>query len=258
MSRVRNFYVVIFVLLLLIIFNGCAAKPATVKKVNVSAAISLKTALEKVQKLYQQENPQVKISFNFASSGALQKQIAEGAPADLFISAGQKQMTELNNKKLIRAETLTNLLGNHMVLIVPLDNPSKIKSFNDLAKVNGNIAIGEPESVPAGTYARETLQKLGLWAGLKKQLIYTKDVSQVLTYVVSGNVQAGLVYNSDILNQQKIKVVAEAPDNTHQPIIYPAAVTTNAVETAETKKFLQYLQSAKIQKIFAQNGFSKP
>ena len=257
MKKLKMLTIPLIIAILTFILTGCSSETKATKNLNVFAAISLKDSLGEITKLYQQDHPEIKITYNFASSGTLQKQIEEGAPVDLFISAGKKQMDDLSVKGLIKKDTSANMVGNKLVLITPTEE-TVVKDFKSLVHSGIKIAIGTPETVPAGTYARETLQKMGLWDNLKDNIVYTKDVRQVLTYVENGDVNAGLVYKSDALISKKIKIVAEAPGNSHKSIVYPAAVTEKAALASEAKAFLGYLKSDKVQKVFQQFGFSKP
>jgi molybdate transport system substrate-binding protein len=172
-------------------------------EITISAAISLKDALEKIKDDYGRKEPGVKITYNLGSSGNLQKQIEEGAPADLFISAGVSQMDQLAEKGLIDDSSRMTLLSNELVLITPENGPD-IKDFSDLAgSAVKKIALGLPETVPAGKYARETLTNLKLWERLQPKLVTANNVRQVLTYVETGNVDAGFVYRSDALIGKK-------------------------------------------------------
>ena len=171
----------------------------------VSAAISLKDALDEISHLYETEQAgRPAIHFNFGGSGTLQRQIEQGAPVDVFISASSKEMDALDSKGLLLSATRRNLVGNSVVLIVP-KGASGISSFEDLtnpaAKV---IAIGEPKTVPAGEYAQEILTHLGIYDQLKSKLVLAKDVRQVLTHVETGNADAGIVYATDAKHSLKV------------------------------------------------------
>jgi molybdate transport system substrate-binding protein len=208
-------------------------------ELNVSAAASLKDVLTDIQKSYGQKEPKIKIVYNFGSSGALQTQIEQGVPCDLFISAALKQADDLEQKGLFRKGTRKNLLMNQLVLIVPKDWKSEIQSFADLTKDSvRKIGIGEPASVPAGQYALEVFQYLGVWEAIQGKTVLGTNVRTVLTYVETGNVDAGVVYRTDALISDKVKVVAVAAPETHQPIIYPAAVLAGAAHPKEAARFL--------------------
>lgn len=232
--------------------TACAAERTTIR---ISAAISLKNALSDVKSTYEKIVPNVELEINFGSSGLLQKQIEQGAPVDIFLSAGKKQMDELEAKGLLIPGTRTNLLGNKLVLIVAKEKKPQIKSFADLSGKAHSISIGQPETVPAGKYAKETLTKLRLWEKLEKRIMFAKDVRQVLAYVESGNVDAGLVYQSDTLTLKSGAVVAAAPTGSHSAIVYPLAEIKGSKSRVETGKFSAFLQRAEAAKIFEKYQF---
>ena len=248
----------VFLGLLLVV--GCGGEPpkaAAPAELNVSAAVSMKDALGEIQQQYQKKNPNVKLVFNLGASGSLQKQIEQGAPADLFISAAPKQMNELQGKGLLQQQTRKNLLENKLVLIVPQNSQLTIKSFEELADpAVKRLAVGEPQVVPAGQYAQQVLKKLNLWEKLEERMVLAKDVRTVLTYVESGNADAGIVYKTDAAVSTKIKIIATAAEGSHQPIIYPAAILANAKQPKEAEAFLQYLLSPEAAKVFEKYGFT--
>ncbi|AGL01923.1 molybdate ABC transporter substrate-binding protein [Desulfoscipio gibsoniae] len=222
----------------------------------ISAAASLQDAARELKEIYTRENPNVTITYNFASSGTLQKQIEEGAPADLFISAGKSQMDALAEKGLIIEDSRKDLLGNDLVLIT--GNDSSLAGFDELTgdKV-AKISIGAPESVPAGKYSQEALDNMGLWDAIQSKLVLAKDVRQVLTYVETGNVDAGLVYHSDALMGKNIKVVTVAPEDSHKPIVYPMAIIKETKHQAETESFANFLSGQEASKVFIKYGFKR-
>lgn len=240
----------------------CATPPLTVMRpeaagssLTVSAAISLKDALDEIAKLYNAEQPGTAIRFNLGGSGTLQRQIEQGAPVDIFISASPKEMDALESQGLLLADTRRNLVKNSVVLIVPAGS-NEISNFQDLTKPAAKIiAIGEPRTVPAGKYAQEVLAHFGLYDQLKPKLVLAKDVRQVLTYVETGNADAGIVYATDAKSSSKISVVATAPTDSHSPVIYPGAVIKNSVSPAAAKSFLQFLAGAKARELFQKYRF---
>lgn len=223
----------------------------------VSAAASMQDAMEEVAKAYQEEHPNTKITYNFASSGTLTQQIKQGAPVDVFISANEKFMDELDKKNLLLSETRKDLLKNNVVLIVPKkDNINKISNFQQLTSSNiKRFSIGEPESVPAGQYARQVLSNLKIYEQVKPKTVFAKDVRQVLSYVELGNVDAGIVYATDAKISDRIEVVATASDNTHEPIIYPAAAVRRSKNPEVAKGFIEFLFSNTAKDIFEKYGF---
>jgi molybdate transport system substrate-binding protein len=242
---------------------GCGSQQTAVQpdqqeepvKLMVSAAKSLSDAAAELKEIYEEEHSNVTITYNFGASGTLQKQIEEGAPADIFISAGVKQMDALAEQDLIVADTRSDLLGNELVLIVK--EGIDIQDFDGLADSSiTKMSIGVPETVPAGKYAKEALTNLGLWEKVESKIVYAKDVRQVLTYVETGNVDAGLVYRSDVIAAgEKAKIVAAAPADSHKPIIYPMAILKNSEQQEEAAKFLEFLQSDQAAEVFEKYGF---
>ncbi len=223
----------------------------------ISAAASLKDSLDQIEIKYEKLHPDVDLQFNLGSSGTLQKQIEEGAPADLFLSAGKKQMDALIEEKLVSKSTL--LLKNDLVLIVPSDSKKTFTSVSQLAdKSIKNIAIGQPESVPAGQYAKETLTVRKVWVPLQDKIIYAKDVRQVLTYVETGNVDAGFVYRTDALISDKVKIVLKVHSFAHKPIVYPAAVLKQSKHQDQANDFYDYLQTSEANAVFLKFGFKLP
>ncbi len=222
----------------------------------VSAAISLKDALDEEKQTYIAANPNVAIATNYGASGTLQLQIEQGAPVDIFLSAAPKQMDALETKGLLLEGTRKDLLRNEVVLIVPKDSTAGISSFQDLARADvKQVALGEPATVPAGQYAKEVLTSLGIYDAVNAKAVLAKDVRQVLTYVETGNVDAGVVYATDAMSSTKVKVVATAPAKSHAPVIYPAAVIKASKDPAAARAFLDFLASRQGLAIFQKYGF---
>ncbi|WP_432703280.1 molybdate ABC transporter substrate-binding protein [Lysinibacillus sphaericus] len=230
--------------------EGTANEPV---ELTISAAASLQDALEELKTTYEKENDSVKILYNFGGSGALQQQILQGAPVDLFFSAAEDNFDALVKKEMIEQQG-TDLLANELVLIVPKNNEKQIHSFDDLLQA-GKIALGTPETVPAGQYGVDTLKSMQLWESLASKVVYTKDVRQVLTYTESENVDAGIVYKTDALVSDKVDVVATADDATHAPIIYPVGVLKASKHGQEANDFYQFLQSDEAMNVFKKYGF---
>ncbi len=230
-----------------------AAQPTA--KLTVSAAISLTEALQDVKQLYGRSQPSVALTYNFGASGALQQQIEQGAPVDVFISAATKQMDALQAKNLLLPNTHRNLLTNQLVLVTPL-GVRTITSFKDLTRSQiQRIALGEPRSVPAGQYGEQVLNFYGIAEQVKPKLIYAKDVRQVLTYVATGNVDAGLVYLTDARSSKQVRLAAIAPPSSHTPIVYPVAVVRDTKDPIAAKAFVQFLFTRQAQAVFSKYGF---
>nr|WP_295973102.1 molybdate ABC transporter substrate-binding protein [uncultured Bacillus sp.] len=226
-------------------------------ELTISAAASLKDALDVIQTDYQEDHPEVTLKFNYGSSGSLQKQISEGAPVDLFFSAAEDKFDQLVEEGSITKEDGVDLLGNELVLIVPKESDAAVNSFEHLATAELNqLSIGTPETVPAGQYAKESLEKLQVWDKIESKVVFAKDVRQVLSYVETGNVDAGIVYKTDALISDKTKIVATADPSTHTPIIYPVGVIKESAHFKEAKEFYNYLQSDAALKVFEEYGFT--
>ena len=256
----KNFTSLLASMLLLIgILTGCGSQESNTQtnepiELTISAAASLQDSLEELQKNYEKEHDTIKITYNFGGSGALQQQILKGAPVDLFFSAAEDKFVELVNKGLINKKQGTTLLTNELVLVVPKENEKNIQSFEDLKKAD-KIALGTPETVPAGQYSVETLKNMKLWEDVETKIVYTKDVRQVLTYIETENVDAGIVYKTDALVSEKVNVIATAKGDTHTPIIYPVGVIKDSKHAEEAENFYNYLQSDEALKVFKKYGF---
>ncbi|EIT87239.1 molybdate ABC transporter molybdate-binding protein ModA [Fictibacillus macauensis ZFHKF-1] len=223
----------------------------------ISAAASLKDALLAVQKEYEKKHPTIKLRFNFGASGPLQQQISEGAPVDLFLSAAENQFQTLLKDGSIAQKDHTSLLGNELVLVVPKTLTS-VASIHDLKKeAVKKVALGTPETVPAGQYAKQTLEHEHVWNALKEKAIYAKDVRQVLTYVETQNAEAGFVYKTDALISQKVKIAAITSEKSHAPIVYPLGIIKQSKHVTEARAFFQYLQQPSTKDIFLKFGFTK-
>ncbi|WP_071394875.1 molybdate ABC transporter substrate-binding protein [Bacillus tuaregi] len=222
----------------------------------ISAAASLKDALDVIGQTYQEEHPEVTLKFNFGASGSLKQQISQGAPVDLFFSAAEDKFDLLVEEGNIAKKDRLDLLGNELVLVVPKEDQS-IKGFEDLKKSDvGKISIGTPETVPAGKYAKESLEKTGLWKDIESKVVLAKDVRQVLSYVETGNVDAGIVYKTDALVSEKIEMIASADPATHTPIIYPVAIIKDTDHYEAAKEFYEYVQTNETLKVFEEYGFT--
>lgn len=233
-----------------------AAAPQSKTEIIVSAAISLKDALDEVTHLYGTANPNVSIKTNYGASGTLEIQIEQGAPVDVFVSAAPKQMDALDAKGLLLGGTRKDLLRNEIVLIVPADSSLQIASFQDLTHADvKHVALGEPTTVPAGQYAKEVLTNLRIYDAVNSKAVLAKDVRQVLTYVETGNADAGIVYTTDALSSSKVKVVARAPEKSHSPVIYPVAAIKSSKNLAAAREFTNFLSRPQARAVFQKYGF---
>ena len=224
-------------------------------QITVSAAASLKDALTEIQGEFTRTHPELRVVLNFGASGTLQLQIEQGAPVDVFVSASSQQMDALEAKGLLVPGTRIDLLRNELVLIVPLDSKN-VTSFGDLGHATVRVvAAGDPRSVPAGEYAQQTLSAMGLSESVKGKTVLATDVRQVLADVETGSADAGLVYATDAAISKRVRIVAEAPENTHQPIVYPGAVVKSSAHSDAARAFLQFLESPEARGVFQKYGF---
>jgi len=224
----------------------------------VFAAASLKNALDAVNAQWAKETGK-KAVISYASSPALAKQIEQGAPAQMFISADLDWMDYLATKSLIKPETRSNLLGNRIVLIAPKDKaqPVEIKPGLDLAKLlgDGRLAMANVDAVPAGKYGKAALEKLGLWSGVSGKIAQAENVRAALLLVSRGEAPAGIVYQTDAAADATVKIIGTFPEDTHPPIVYPIALTASATHP-DAAAFLAYIRSDKAKPLFQAQGFT--
>jgi len=253
MARLQMLFVGICATVLLSLSGPCfGAKPVT-----VFAAASLKNALDDVAKNYERDRG-VKIVASYAASSALAKQIEQGAPADLFISADLDWMDYLEARKQIRPESRKNLLRNRLVLIAAVDRKAKVDigpNFPLAALLGGErLAMANPASVPAGKYGQASLETLGVWKDVQPKVAPAESVRAALALVSRGETPFGIVYRTDALTDKKVRIVGEFPDNTHPPIVYPAALIAGNINPA-AMDFLSYLSSSTARAVFDKYGF---
>jgi molybdate transport system substrate-binding protein len=224
----------------------------------IFAAASLKNALDSVNAQWQKETGK-KATISYASSPALAKQIEQGAPAQMFISADLDWMDYATSKNLIKADTRSNLLGNRIVLIAPKDKaqPIEIKPGFDLAKIlgDGRMSMANVDSVPAGKYGKAALEKLGVWASVSNKIAQAENVRAALLLVSRGETSAGIVYQTDAAADSNVKIIGTFPEDTHPPIVYPIALTANATHP-DAAAFLAYIKSAGAKPLFESQGFT--
>lgn len=253
MHRVAGFFAGFFVLL------GAVNSPTAAQdqSITVFAAASMKNALDDVNAAYTAKSG-VKVAVSYGPSSGLAKQLEQGAPADVFISADTDWMDYASGKKSISEPSRINLLGNSIVLVAPKD--SKIEKVNigadfDLAKLagDGKIATGDVKSVPVGKYAKAALEKLGSWQAAEAKFAMTDNVRVALTLVARGEAALGIVYSTDAKVEPGVKVVGTFPADSHPPIIYPVAATTTA--KAEASDYLAFLRSTSAKNILEKYGF---
>lgn len=209
----------------------------------ISCAASLTEAMTELGDTYMDAYPNVTVTFNFGSSGSLQQQIENGAEVDIFFSAAQSNMNTLEDAGLLLEGTRKDIVGNDLVLVVPSD-ASALSSLEDLTgDTIREIAVGEMESVPAGKYAKQILETVGIFDTVSAKLIQGKDVKETLSYVETGNADAGFVFNTDAASSDKVKIAYDIPDDAKPAILYPAAVVKASKNPDAAKAFMDYLTS---------------
>lgn len=232
--------------------NGCRNQQRQV--LTLSVAASLQESIREAEAEYVHQHSPVEFRNNFGGSGTLAREIEEGAPVDAFIAAGEKPMNQLEAEGMLEAGTRVNLLRNSLVLIAP--RGSDLEGFDQLGSSHVRlIALGDPASVPAGQYGKQTLESLHLYDQVKGKIVLGKDVRQVLTYVETGNADAGLVYATDAETSGKVRVVAAAAEGSHDPIVYPVAQIKGSHNAAAIRSFVAFLRSPAAQAIFERHGF---
>ena len=232
-------------------------------KILVAAAASLQATFDnELIPLFEKENPEITVEGTYASSGDLQQQIESGLDAGVFFSAATSNMDTLTEEKLIDKDTVVDLLKNDVVLITPKDSKLGIKSFKDITKAD-TIAIGDPESVPAGKYAKEILTNLGVYNEVEKKASLGASVTEVLSWVAEGSADAGIVYATDAQTEntngddKEVEVVATAEDSMMQtPVVYPVGVVSASAHKGEAKAFEDFLQTDEAKAILEKAGFT--
>lgn len=227
--------------------------PAFAADLNLSVAASLKDAVTQIADDFAKKNPGVTFQKNFGASGALAKQIENGAPCDIYFSANTEWADYLKEKELLDAGSITTLAFNELVFVGRPE--SKVQSLKDVVRLE-KIAIGSPKSVPAGEYAMAALQRAGLDAQLEKKLVMAKDVRECLMYADRGEVSGAFVYKTDALMARNVKVLFTVPQELYPRVTYPVALTSSGGKKPEAAAFFTYLQSAKAKKVLANYGFA--
>lgn len=226
-------------------------------KLTVAAAASLEYAyVEKLIPMFEEKNPSIKIEGVYDSSGKLQTQIEEGLEADLFMSAAMKQMKNLSEKQMVDKESIVELLENKIVLIKPADSETKVTDFKNISEAS-TIAIGDPESVPVGEYAKEALENLKIWDGIQSKLSLGTNVTEVLNWVAENSAEVGIVYATDAATTDKVKILAEAPEGSlKKKVIYPVGIVSASKNKEAAQKFLEFLSSEEALQVFKDYGFT--
>lgn len=232
-----------------------AAVAASAAEVTVFAAASLSDSLKELTPLHTKATGDT-LRFNFGASGALARQIKEGAPADVIISADELRVDQLEKAGLLAAGTRRTILANLLVVVVGAEGGAPVAALPDLAKGDvKRIAIGEPATVPVGTYTKEHLQKLGLWAHVIDKCVPLDNVRAVLAAVEAGNADAGFVYRTDALISKKVRIAVAVPQTEGPKITYPAAALRDAQDPAAAARFVAFLAGSEAQAVFAKYGF---
>ena len=236
------------------------AVAACAQDVTLSVAVSLKEVTEELGRAFMAARPGVTLRYNFGASGELQKQIEAGAPVDVFLSAAQRQMDDLEKQNLIVPASRRAFARNALVVVKPADSRIDITKPGDLLEARvGRIVIGNPKTVPAGQYAEESLRALGLWDRLQPKVVFAENVRQALDYVARGEVDAGFVYTTDAASRaQGVKEAFRPPDDSYRPVIYPGAVVVASKQPALAQAFLDLLGSPPGRAALSRFGFQPP
>lgn len=235
---------------------GCTSASEQ-KTITILAAASLTDVMGQIETQYEAQHPDIDLVFSYAGSGALQSQIEEGAPADIFISAANKQMDALNEEGLMDSGSIRELLLNRVVLIVPSDSELELTSFEDVLNDGVNlIGLGETESVPAGKYAEQVFESLGVWDEVQGRANFGSDVRTILSWVEMGEVDCGIVYATDAFSSDMVTIVAEAPEGSCDRVVYPAGIVAGSEVADEAEEFLTYLQGSEASSVFESYGFT--
>ncbi|MDX3906215.1 MAG: molybdate ABC transporter substrate-binding protein [Pigmentiphaga sp.] len=231
---------------------------AAAEALTVSAAASLTNVFKELGQRFEQSHPGTMVRFNFAASGVLLQQMAQGAPVDVLASADQATMDRAAAQKLVDTSTRRDFAANSLVVIAPLQGGPAVASLPDLARSEvKRIAIGKPATVPVGNYTRQALESAGLWSPLQSRLVQADSVRQVLDYVARGEADAGFVYRTDAaIMRDKVKIVLTASG--HDPVSYPVAAAAGSRHRALADRFIAFLLSAPGQEALARYGFGKP
>ncbi len=251
-STLNKTWFAICMSLLMGIMAGCSSR-ADDSEILVFAAASLVDALKEIEREFEAQSD-TSVAFSYGGSQTLAQQIAGGAPADLFIAAGEFPIEFLDEKELLDQDAV-NLLSNKLVVVTRAENVL-IDSMEQLTEdMVERVAIADPNLAPAGRYARESLTRLGLWDEIQKKLVTGVNVRATLAYVESGNVDVALVYQTDAAVAGDLQVLDIMPPESHSPIVYPAAVVQRSEYKANAREFLEFLRSQTAKLVFLKHGF---
>ena len=250
-----KFYTFIVSVLIFTALVGCG-QTQKAPELRVFGAMSLTDALTEIGEQFTAKHG-VKVRYNFAASSTLQRQLEKGASADVFISASPQQVTALETRDMLEIGSRYDVLSNRLVLVSHKTAVLSVKTVDMLAdSVVSRIAIGQPEIVPAGTYAKEVLTHLGLWEKVHSKLVFGTDVRATLAYVSAGNVDVAIIYQTDVTLSKNIKILYEFPAEMHSPIVYPAVVLKNSPQKHLAQQFIAYLKTPRATEIFEKHGFT--
>jgi molybdate transport system substrate-binding protein len=240
----------------LVLLAGCRDQAPPRVTVTVSAAASLREVMQELEAAYERAHPGVDVRVNLGASGALRRQVEQGAPVDVFVSAAEEPMTALIAAGLMDARSRRVLAGNELVVVVPAGSRARIATLADLARPEiRRVAVGAPASVPAGAYAREALGASGVAARLAGRTVLGQDVRQVLAFVASGNADAGIVYRTDAASSDRVRIALVVHPTLHRPITYPLAVSTRAADPERARAFAAFLLGDQGRAALRRHGF---
>lgn len=222
----------------------------------IAAAASMENSMKEIIARFEEQNPNITVEGTYDSSGKLQTQIEEGMEADIFLSAATKQMNALKEENLVDSDSIVELLENKVVLVVPTGSNTNVTSFEDVQNAE-TIALGDPESVPAGQYAKEIFESLGIYEDVAKKASFGTNVTEILNWVAEGSADAGVVYATDAASTDKVSVIAEAPEGIlAQKVIYPLGLVSASENKDAAKLFIEFLQSEEATSILEGYGFT--
>ncbi|KGX84927.1 molybdate ABC transporter substrate-binding protein [Pontibacillus marinus] len=246
-----------FILIILcgIVLTSCNQQDPSSQQTSlrISAASSLTTVMKEIKKQYQKKHPEQEITIQYASSGTLAHQLIQGAPSDLYISASERWMDKVVQEGLIQQKDVQPLLKNRLILASYEGKNIKISQLADEAI--DQFAMGDPESVPAGAYAKQALEHVKVWRAVKDKAVYGKNVRQVASYIQSQNVEAGFVYQSDVQALKGVTELQVIPEEYHEPVTYPMGIINESQESSLMEGFIKYLKGPEAKKVFQSYGF---
>lgn len=248
----KGIWIIIFIILFV---TGCSPQDRDKVTLTISAAASLKDSMMEVKKDFEKQHPTIHVVFNFGGTGALRKQVEQGAPSDVFLSASKKDYERLVDRGLIDSSLGGSFLTNRLVIIAPVS--SRNLSLDDLSRSKDKLAIGNPAFVPAGNYAKQALMGMDKWNSVKDQLVLAKDVRGVLTLVENQSVSLGIVYASDLTASKKVKSIQEINPSYHSKIGYYAGVLQGSKHPKEAAVFYKFVINDKRKATFEKFGFTK-